>query len=93
MELNNVAFRSQYSAADAPKVIFRRIEKCVKIAIVGQNPYTNSQLINNAIRLLLTTGLYQQPFEEWDRLLPASQTWIALQALMVWCMPRWIKNS
>jgi hypothetical protein len=41
MELNNVVFCSLYSAADAPKVIFHCIEKCVKIAILGQNPYTD----------------------------------------------------
>jgi hypothetical protein len=39
-------------------------------------------LINNAIRLLLTTGLYLWPFKEWDRLLPATQMWIALHALI-----------
>jgi hypothetical protein len=82
MELNNVTFHSQYSAADAPKVLFRCIKNCAEIAILGQNPYTDCQLINNAVRLLLTTGLYQRPFKEWDRLLPAAQTWIALQALI-----------
>jgi hypothetical protein len=82
MELNNVAFHSQYSAADAPKVLFHCIENCTKIAILGQNPFTDYQLIDNAIPFLLTTGLYQRLFEEWDRLLPASQTWIALQALI-----------
>ncbi len=82
MELNNVALRSQYSAADAPKVLFRSIKNCAKIAILGQNPYTNCKLINNAIRLLLATGFYQRPFKEWDKLLPAAQTWIALQALI-----------
>ncbi len=82
MELNNVALRSQYSAANAPKVLFRPIKNCAKIAIFGQNPYTDCKLINNAIRLLLTTSFYQQPFEEWDKLLPATQTWIALQALI-----------
>ncbi len=82
MELNNFAFRSQYSAANAPEVLFPCMENCAKIAILGQNPYTDCQLIDNAIRLLLTTGLYQRPFEEWDRLLPAAQTWIALQVLI-----------
>jgi hypothetical protein len=82
MELNDVAFRSQYSAANAPKVLFRCIKHCVEIVILSQNPYTDRQLINNPIRLLLTTGLYQRPFEEWDRLLPAAQMWIALQALI-----------
>ncbi len=38
--------------------------------------------MNNAIRLLLTTGLYLQPFEEWDRMLPQAQTWIALCTLI-----------
>ncbi len=81
MELNNVVFRIQYSVADALEVLFRRIKNCAKIVILGQNPYTDCQLINNVIRLLLlTTGLYQRPFKEWDRLLPTTQTWIALQA-------------
>jgi hypothetical protein len=82
MELNDLAFRSQYSAADAPEVLFRRIKNCAKIAILGQNPYTDRQLINNVTRLLLTAGLYQRPFKEWDRLLPATQMWITLQALI-----------
>jgi hypothetical protein len=82
IELNDVEFQSQYSAANAPKVLFRCIKNCIKIAILGQNPYTDHQLINNMICLLLTTGLYQQPFEEWDRLLPTTQMWIALQALI-----------
>jgi hypothetical protein len=82
MELNNVAFCSQYSAADALEVLFRRIKNCAEIAILGNNPYTDCQLINNAIRLLLTTGLYMRPFKEWDRLLPANQTWIKLRRLI-----------
>ncbi len=84
LELNNVAFCSQYSAADAPKskVLFHCIKNCAKIAILGNNPYTDRQLINNAIRLLLTTGLYTRPFEEWDRLQPAAQMWIELHCLI-----------
>ena len=58
MELNNTTFRGVYSAADAPEVLFWRIEDCAEIAILGRNPYTDRQLLQNAIRLLLTTGLY-----------------------------------
>jgi hypothetical protein len=82
LELNDVAFQSQYLAADAPELLFRHIENCAKIAIFGQNPYTDWQLIDNAIRLLLTTGLYQRPFEEWDHLQPAAQSWIKLRRLI-----------
>jgi hypothetical protein len=75
-------FGGQYSTADAPKVLFQRIENCAKIAIMGINPCTNCKLINNAINLFLTTGLYQRPFKEWDRLTNVQQTWIALRTLI-----------
>jgi hypothetical protein len=73
---------SVYSAADAPEVLFRRIEDCAEIAILGRNPYTDHQLLQNAIRLLLTTGLYVRAFEEWDCLQPAAQTWVALRTMI-----------
>ncbi len=58
MELNNATFCGPYSAADAPKVLFCRIKNCAETARIGNNPYTNPQLITNAVCLLLTTGLY-----------------------------------
>ncbi len=58
MELNDIMFHGLCIAADAPKVFFCRLEDCDKIAILGQNLYTDHQLINNAIRLLIMTGSY-----------------------------------
>jgi hypothetical protein len=58
MEINNAMFFGQYSTAYTPKVLFRCIKNCTEIAIMGNNPYTDCQLINNAVLLLLTTGLY-----------------------------------
>ena len=58
LEINDTTFRGPYSTADAPEVLFRRIENCAEIAILGNNPYTKKQLITNAICLLLSTGLY-----------------------------------
>jgi hypothetical protein len=57
-ELNNTTFCGQYSATNAPEVLFRCIENCTEIVIMSNNPYTNCQLINNAVHLLLMTGLY-----------------------------------
>ncbi len=74
MELNDTAFCGVYLAANAPKILFRCIEDCPEIAIFGRNPYTDHQLLQNAIRLLLTMGLYVRTFEEWDRLQPTAQT-------------------
>ncbi len=56
LEANDHIFRSPTSAANAPEVLFRRIEECAEKALVGQNTYTDKQLITNTIRLLLTTG-------------------------------------
>jgi hypothetical protein len=76
MELNDIAFRSPYLAADAPEVLFCQIKDSANIAILRRNPYTDCQLINNAIHLLLTTGVYVRMFKEWDRLQPIAQTWV-----------------
>jgi hypothetical protein len=82
LETNNTVFCSPYPDADAPEVLFRHIKKCAKTALLGHNPYTDWQLVTNAICLLLTTGLYTQPFEDWDRLVLGGQTWIALQTMI-----------
>ena len=79
---NDHIFRSLTSAADAPEVLFHRIEECAKKALLGQNLYTDKQLITNTIRLLLTTGLYIHAFEDWDQLAETAKTWIELRRLI-----------
>jgi hypothetical protein len=74
LEANDHIFRSPTSAADAPDVLFRRIEECAEKALLGQNPYTDKQLIINMIHLLLTT--------DWDQLTDAAKTWIELHRLI-----------
>jgi hypothetical protein len=78
LEANDHIFCSPTLAANAPKVLFCHIEDCAKKALLGQNPYTDKQLISNTIRLLLTTGLYTRAFEDWDQLADAAKTWIEL---------------
>ncbi len=66
LETNTTVFRSPYLAANAPEVLFHRIEECTKMALLSRNPYTDRQLVTNAICLLHTTGLYTRLFEEWN---------------------------
>jgi hypothetical protein len=82
LEANNHIFRSPTSAANAPEVLFRRIEECAEIALLGQNPYTDKQLITNTIRLLLTTGLCIRAFKDWDQLTKTAKTWIELRRMI-----------
>ncbi len=39
LEMNNTVFCSPYLAVDAPEVLFCRIKECVKMALLGINPY------------------------------------------------------
>jgi len=82
IEANDHIFRSPTSATDSPEVFFCRIEECAEKALLGQNPYTNKQLITNMIRLLLTTGLYICAFEDWDQLAEPAKTWIKLRRMI-----------
>ncbi len=82
LKANNNIFHSPYLAADAPKVLFRRIEDCAKVVSLGKNPYTNRQLIYTAICLLLSAGLYVCTFKGWDLLAEVDQTWIKLRRII-----------
>jgi len=72
LEASDHIFRSPTSAVDAPEVFF------AKKALIGQNPYTDKQLITNTIRLLLTTSLNICAFEDWDQLTEPAKTSIDL---------------
>jgi hypothetical protein len=93
LQLSNTVFRGPYLAADTPKVLFRRIKEWVKIALLGGNPYTDRQLVTNAIRPLLTTSLYKRPFEEWDQFTRLAQTWIALQTNIQEAFQGWLNAT
>ncbi len=74
LEANNNIFQSPYSTAEAPKVLFPRIEDCAVVALLGKHPYANRLLIYTAICLLLSTGLYVHVFKDWDLLAEVDQT-------------------
>ncbi len=76
---NDTHFQSVYSLNNAPEILFHRIKDCQEIQILGDNPYTPKQLLNNATQLLLGCGLYQHNFEEWDRKIPANKICINLK--------------
>jgi hypothetical protein len=93
LEANDHIFHSPTLAADAPEVLFCRIEECAKKALLGQNPYTKNQLIANKIRLLLTTGLYVRAFKDWDQLLEPNKTWIELRRMIQDAFQCWLNAT
>ncbi len=77
-----------YSPQGAPEVLFRRIEDCQEVLILGEDPYTAQQLLNNAVRLLLQTGLYTCDFEDWDHKIVANKIWRTLKTFIQECYTR-----
>jgi hypothetical protein len=53
---NDTLFWSVYSPQDAPEVLFRQIKDCQEVQILGEDPYTAQQLLNNAVCLLPNAG-------------------------------------
>ena len=64
---NDTLFRSPFPANEAPEMLFYRIEQCQEIQILAQDPYTPTQIINNAVRLLQQSGIFPlKEFDTWD---------------------------
>ncbi len=68
--------------------MFRRIEDCQEVQILGEDPYTAQQLLNNAVRLLLKCGLYTRDFDNWDQKPSANRIWINLKMFVQECYTR-----
>jgi hypothetical protein len=77
-----------YSPQDAPEVLFYCIEDCQEVQILGEDPYMAQQLLNNAVRFLLQTGLYTGDFEDWDRKITADKLWMTLKTFVQECYMR-----
>jgi hypothetical protein len=62
---NDTLFQSPFPANEAPEMLFYRIEQCQEIQILAQDPYSPTQIINNAVRLLQQLGIF--PLKELGR--------------------------
>jgi hypothetical protein len=76
---NRTIFQSVYSPLDAPEIQFHQIEVCQEIQMLGDNPHTPTQLLDNTIRLLLGCGHYHCNFKKWDQKDTANKIWINLK--------------
>ncbi len=83
---NDTLFRSVYFPQDTPEVLFCCIEHCQEVQILGDDPYTPQQLLNNAVHLFLQCGLYTSDFEDWDEKLPAEKFRTNLKTFVQECL-------
>ena len=68
---NNTLFCSVFNPNNTPKTIFYRIEQCQEIQVLIRDPYSNVQVINNAIRLLMQSSIFPlKEFDDWEAITP-----------------------
>ena len=85
---NDTLFRSCYSPQNAPEVLFCCIKDCQEVQILGEDPYTPQQLLNNAVCLFLQCSLYTHVFDDWDWKIAANKIWINLKTFVLECCMR-----
>ncbi len=80
---NNAIFKSTFSAMDTPKSLFRRIEECQEIAVLGGAQYSVPQIVGNTMYLFLQSGIFlTREFETWDAVPAANKTWPTLKTFV-----------
>ena len=78
---NNMRFTSPFDPRDTPENLFRRVEECQEIAILGGATYTVNQIMGNTMYLLLQAGIFPtREFEAWDAVV--GKTWPALKTFV-----------
>ena len=78
---NDTLFRSAFNPTDAPETLFYRIEQCHKIQVLARDPYSDTQVINNAVRLLMQAKIFPlKEFNNWEAI--TLKTYTALKTFI-----------
>jgi hypothetical protein len=79
---NNTLFRSAFSPNDAPEALFHHIEQCQEIAVLARDLYSDVQVINNAVHLLMQASIFpMKEFDDWEAVTP--KTYPTLKTFIV----------
>ncbi len=62
---NNTLFQSPLTPTNKPEMLFYCIKQCQEIQKIGKLPYSNDQIIVNAICILFQANIF--PLKEFDR--------------------------
>jgi hypothetical protein len=71
-------FHSSMTPCNSPEMLFYRIEQCQKIQHIGKVLYSDDQIIDTAVRILVTSNMFPlKEFDAWESI--ASKTYPALK--------------
>jgi hypothetical protein len=89
---NNNLFRSAFNPNDAPKSLFHQIKQCQEIAVLARDPYSDVQVINNTVRILMQASIFpMKVFDDWEAVTP--KTYPALKTFIVAAYTRHILSQ
>ncbi len=70
---NDSNFRAPLPPTETPETLFRRLEECQEIQVLANNPYTETQLITNAVLVLRQANIFPvKDFDDWEMVQPKS---------------------
>jgi hypothetical protein len=74
-------FCSLMTTGNSPKMLFYRIEECQEIQRIGNLPYSEEQIIANAVRILLKANIFPlKKLDAWEAVTP--KTYPALKTFI-----------
>jgi hypothetical protein len=72
---NDTLFRSAFNPTDAPESLFYRIKQCQEIQVIARDPYSDTQIINNAVCFLMQAKIFPlKEFDDWEAITPKTYT-------------------
>jgi hypothetical protein len=78
---NNLLLYSPMTTTDAPKMLFYRIEQCQEIATLAGDPFTQMQIMNTVMRILMQVQvLPSKEFDTWEQM--AAKTYPGLKTFI-----------
>ncbi len=70
---NDTLFRSPLTFGNLPEMLFYRIKQCKEIQRIGNLPYSEEQIIPNAVHILLQANIFPlKEFNAWEAVTPKS---------------------
>ncbi len=79
---NDTLFCSLINPIDRPEALFYRIEQCQEIQVLACDPYSDMQVINYAVCLLMQASIFpSMEFNDWEAITP--KTYLALKTFIV----------
>ena len=76
--INDANFRAPLLPMETPETLFLRLEEYQEVQILALNPYTNKQLIVNAVIVLWKANVFPtKDFDDWEAL--PLQTWATMK--------------